>query len=118
MYVDSDYYKNTFKGILIPDNELPNRLETASDAVDDLTYNRITALGFENLTSFQQDKIKKAVCIQADFLYQYGDYLNLPVDGYTAGSISLSFGKDDSKIKVPGAVSNYLRQSGLSCRIL
>lgn len=118
MYTDLDYYKNSYKGILIPDAELSNKLETASDAIDDLTYNRITALGFENLTAFQQDKIKKAVCIQADYLYQYGDYLNLPVDGYTAGSISLSLGKDDSKMKVPGAVSNYLRQSGLSCRIL
>ena len=71
MYVDSDYYKNTFKGILIPDNELPNRLETASDAVDDLTYNRITALGFENLTSFQQDKIKKATHFMMEQLYQH-----------------------------------------------
>jgi hypothetical protein len=118
MYVDSDYYKNTYKGILIPDNEISNRLETASDSIDDLTYNRITAIGFENLTTFQQDKIKKAVCIQADFLYQYGDYMNLPVDGYTAGSITLSLGKGNSGIKAPGAVSNYLRQSGLSCRIL
>lgn len=118
MYADSDYYKNTYKGIIIPDAELPNKLETASDDIDNLTYNRITALGFENLTEFQQDKIKKAVCIQADYLYQYGDYLNLPVDGYTAGSISLSLGKNSNGIKAPGAVSNYLRQSGLSCRII
>jgi hypothetical protein len=115
-YVDSEYYKNTYKGILIPDNEISNRLETASDSIDDLTYNRITAIGFENLTSFQQDKIKKAVCIQADFLYQYGDYMNLPVDSYTAGSLTLSLGNNG--IKTPGSVANYLRQSGLTCRIL
>lgn len=117
MYADADYYKNTFKGTVIPDEDLDNKLELASDDIDSLAYNRITAAGFQNLTLFQQDKIKKAVCLQAEFIYQYGDYFNLPVSSYTASSISLDFGSNDG-VKVPDTVLNYLKQTGLSCRIL
>lgn len=117
-YVDTIYYKDTYKGALIPDEELENRLELASDNVDTLTYNRITGIGFDNLTPFQQDKIKKAVCIQAEFNYQYGDYLDLPVDSYSAGSVNVSFGKESNGVRTPNSVVNYLSQTGLTCRIL
>lgn len=116
-YVDSIYYKGTYKGTLIPDAELDSKLEFASDDINSLTYNRIIGLGFDNLTPFQQDKIKKAVCIQAEFNYQYGDYMDLPVDSYSAGSVSLNFG-NSSVVKSPNSVANYLRQTGLTCRVL
>lgn len=116
-YVDSNYYKNTYKGNAITDDELENKLELASDNIDSLTYNRIIGLSFDNLTPFQQDKIKKAVCCQADFLYQYGDYLNLPVSSYTASSTTVEFGSSNG-IKTPDSVINYLKQTGLTCRIL
>lgn len=118
MYVDSNYYKTTYKGTVIPDDQLQNKLELACDNIDSLTYNSISAKGFSNLTPFQQDKIQKAVCYQADFLYQYGDYLNLPVDSYTAGSISLNLGQNCNGIKVPNTVLHYLRQTGLTNRVL
>jgi hypothetical protein len=117
-YVDSNYYKNTYKGVIVPDDELENKLELASDNVDTLTYNRITGIGFDNLTPFQQDKIMKAVCIQVEFKYQYGDYLDLPVDSYSAGSVNVSFGKESNGVRTPNSVVNYLSQTGLTCRIL
>ncbi|AJA50061.1 hypothetical protein CPAST_c40320 [Clostridium pasteurianum DSM 525 = ATCC 6013] len=117
-YVDSDYYKNTYKGTFIPDAELDSKLELASDDINSLTYNRIIGAGFDNLTPFQQDKIKKAVCIQAEFNYQYGDYLDLPVDSYSAGSVNVSFGKESNGVRTPNSVVNYLSQTGLTCRIL
>jgi hypothetical protein len=116
-YVDADYYKNTYKGTLIPDTQLDNKLELASDNVDSLTYNTIIATGFDALTSFQQDKIKKSVCYQADFLYQYGDYINLPVNSFSAGSISLNLG-NGSNISVAREVIHYLKQTGLTNRVL
>lgn len=122
MYADAAYYKNTFKGSTVPDDELENRLEAASDKIDSLTYSRIIGAGFDNLTSFQQEKIKKAVCIQADFMYRYGDYLDFPLNGYTAGSIQLDFNSGTSKgggnTKTSEAVMNYLSQAGLTCRVL
>lgn len=117
-YVDSDYYKNTYRGSVIPDDEIDNKLEIASDDIDSLTYNRIIGIGFDKLTTFQQDKIKKAVCLQAEFIYQYADFINLPVDSYSAGSVSLSFGKESNGVKTPDKVMNYLNQTGLTCRTL
>lgn len=116
-YVDSDYYKNTYKGNIIPDDELDNKLDLASDDINSLTYNRIIGIGFDNLTPFQQDKIKKAVCIQADFLYEYEDYINLPVNSYTAGSLNLNFGSSKG-VKMPDSVIHYLKQTGLTCGVL
>lgn len=122
MYADADYYKNVFKGVIVSDDELENELEAASDKIDGLTYNRISGIEFNNLTPFQQEKIKKAVCTQADFMYQYGDYLNFPLSGYTAGSIELDFNSGTAKgggnIKTTEAVINYLNQTGLTCRVL
>ncbi|MEY8001200.1 hypothetical protein AB8U03_13545 [Clostridium sp. Mt-5] len=117
-YVDSNYYKNTFKGTIVPDSELDTQLGLASDNIDSLTYNSIIAAGFDSLTSFQQDKVQKAVCLQAEFLYQYGDFINLPVNNYSAGSISLNLGNSGNGIKTPNTVIHYLKQTGLTCRIL
>jgi len=78
---------------LIPAEKLEQALSRASDQIDALTYNRIKARVFENLTPFQQENVKKAVCRQADFWHQYGDILNAPMTGFGAGSISWSFGE-------------------------
>lgn len=117
-YVDSNYYKATFKGTVIPDEQLDNQLELASDDIDSLTYNCIVATGFNNLTQFQQDKVQKAVCLQAEFLYQYGDYINLPVNSFSAGSVSLNLGNGSNGINVPNTVIHYLKQTGLTNRVL
>lgn len=82
-----------YGGGLIPADQLKRALSRASDQIDSLTYNRIVARGFDNLTSFQQENVKKAVCLQADFMHQYGDMLSAPMTGFGAGSISWSFGE-------------------------
>ena len=76
-YVDISYYKDNFKGDILNDDTLENRLERASDQIDKLTYNRIIGVEFKNLSPFQQDKIKKAVCLQAEFIEQYGEFINM-----------------------------------------
>lgn len=82
-----------YGGGLIPEDQLERALSRASDQIDSLTYNRIVHRGFDNLTEFQQSNIKKAVCLQADFMHQYGDMLSVPMTGFGAGSISWSFGE-------------------------
>ncbi|MBS4534980.1 hypothetical protein GOQ29_05030 [Clostridium sp. D2Q-14] len=119
-YVDYEYYKDTYKGTLDED-EATKLLEEASDEVDKLTYGRIRKKGFNNLTEYQQELIKRAVCYQADFISQYGQYLNMPITGYSAGDISLSFNKEN---KGPGGIVadkktlNCLSQTGLTSRRL
>ncbi|MHB8061259.1 MAG: head-tail connector protein, partial [Ruminiclostridium sp.] len=71
------------------------------------------------LTTFQQDRVKKAVCAHADFIYQYGPYLNMPISGYSAGSISLSFKSVEvGGIKTSEEVTNLLKATGLMDRRL
>ncbi len=96
--------------------------ELASDAVDALCYGRIRKAGFDNLTKFQQEKVKKAVCLHVSFLYTYGDLLNSPLSSYGINGVSMSF--DAAKVVTQGgvttnqAVMQQLRQSGLATRLI
>ena len=118
-YVDSTYYKETFGGTILPEVSSNLKLERASDQVDTLTYNRIIGIGFDNLTEFQKDKIKKAVCIHAEFIEQYGAYIDTPLSGFSAGSTSVSFNTNKvNGITTAQEVLNYLKQTGLTCRRL
>lgn len=118
-YVDSSYYKENFKEFIIDDENLENRLERASDQIDVLTYNRINKIEFKNLSPFQQDKIKKAVCLQANFIEQYGEFINMPLSGYSVGSTSVSFnGSIVNGITTTKEVINYISQTGLNSRRL
>ncbi len=105
---------------LIPEEKLEKALARASDEIDSLTFNRIVVIGFNNLTPFQQENIKKAVCQQADFLYQYGDFLNFPLQGFSAGSVSLSFQsvQGGGGIQTTQNVINLLKPTGLADRRL
>jgi len=119
-YVDYKYYKDTYKGTLDEDTAT-KLLEESSDQVDRLTYGRIRKKGFDNLTEYQQELIKKSVCYQADFINSYGEYLNMPIDGYSAGGISLSFSKDNQGaggVIADKRTLDYLSQTGLTVRRL
>jgi hypothetical protein len=94
-YADSDFYKATFCGDIIPDEQLPKYLQRASDDIDVMTYNRIVWSGFDKLTPLQQMQVKKAVCYQADHRYQYGDMADLGVSNYHVGDTSVQMGSKD-----------------------
>lgn len=118
-YADAEYYKNTYGGSTIPDTELTRQLDKASYDVDAMTYTRIATIDINSFTAFQQDRVRKAVCAHADFIYQYGPYLNMPVSGYSAGSISLSFkAVEAGGIKTSEEVTNLLKATGLMDRRL
>lgn len=119
-YVDYEYYRDTYKGTL-EENVAIKLLEEASDQVDRLTYGRIRARGFNNLTEYQQEMVKKAVCYQVDFINSYGDYLNTPLSGYSIGDVSLSFSQENQGaggIIADKKTLDYLAQTGLSTRRL
>ena len=106
----------------LADNVLDNLFALASDAVDALCYGRIRKVGFENLTDFQQEKVKKAVCLHAVFLHTYEGLLNSPFSSYGINGVSMSF--DATKVVTQGgvttntAVMQQLRQSGLATRLV
>lgn len=116
MYVDEAYYTD-FSGQI--EKKLNSKLERASDQIDALTFNRIVGIGFNNLTEFQKDKIKKAVCLHANFMDQYGEYIDMPLSGFSAGSTSVSFNANKvNGVTTTQEVLNYLKQTGLTCRRL
>lgn len=119
-YVDYAYYTETYKGKLDVDTAT-KLLEESSDDIDKLTYGRIRRKGFDNLTEFQQDRVKKAVCYQVDFVNKYGEYINMPITGFTAGDISMSFKKQNETavgILADARTIDYLSQTGLTVRRL
>lgn len=117
-YVESDFYTETYQGTLLEDENIEKQLSKSSDQIDSLTFNRIVGIGFENLTPFQQEKIKKAICELAEFNYQYYDYLYAPINAFSAGSISVSFNGVNkiNGVYAPDSVINILNQTGLTCR--
>jgi|SRR5690625_1515794 len=119
VYATPEDYQKYGDGI-IPDDDLEKALERASDQIDSLTYNRIVAKTFSRLTDFQQENIKKSVCRQADFFYKYGEYLDMPIDSYSAGSISMGFSavEGGGGIKTSESVVNLLGATGLTSRRL
>lgn len=119
-YVDYEYYKNTFGGSL-EETEAIRLLEESSDDVDKLTYGRIRKKGFNNLTEFQHDRIKKAICYHVEFIGKYGEYINMPITGFTAGDISMNFKKQNETavgILADTRTIDYLSQTGLTVRRL
>lgn len=101
----------------IPPEKIEERLRHASRKIDTLTYNRIIAARFENLTEFQQEVIKESCCLLADFLYENADLLNSALNSYSVNGVSMSFGGMTVDIinSVPVRKDIYalLTQSGL-----
>lgn len=120
-YADGAYYKDTFKGTSIPDNELDRLLAAASDDIDAMTYNRIGGdTGLPVLTVFQQEKIRRAVCVQADFRHDYADLLNNPLSSYGINGVTMQWDKSvlvrQGTTITTNAVIALLRQTGLTYR--
>ena len=104
----------------IPTEALPQALKEASREIDKLTFNRIVAKGFENLTQFKQELIQEVVCRQADFLYSNADALTSVLDSYTINSVSMHFGTGFNVgmyngVPMLGTVYSLLEQTGLCC---
>lgn len=123
MYVDFEYYKNTYKGTL-EEADATKALQKASRHIDALTYNRIVGVGFDNLTVYQQGIIKECACLMADWETENADYIDSMLSSYSLNGASMSFtGNSASAVVMNGvAVSrdiySHLQKSGLCCRSL
>ena len=93
-------------------------LDLASSKVDELTFNRINAEGFSNLTEFQQRLIEKAVISQAQYYEDYGIDAEA-LSSISVGSFSMGMNSGGSAYKgVSTAAITYLKQTGLMCRVV
>lgn len=98
-------------------------LRTASRHIDSLTYNRIVAAGFDNLTQFQQEIIKEVCCRQARFEVENEDAISSVLSSYSINGVSMAFGSSWNVFTEHGVamrrdVYSLLQQTGLCCRLL
>ena len=122
-YVKADYYRDTYKGSAVPEENLEKALRMASRHIDSLTYNRIVGQGFSNLTDFQQEIVREVCCLQAEFEYENADLIESVLKSYTINGVSMSFGeswniKVENGVAIRRDVYNMLCQTGLCCRRL
>lgn len=121
-YVTTEYYKETYKGSTVPEEDLEKALRQASRHIDSLTYNRIVGQGFSSLTEFQQEVIREVVCMQADFECENADEINTILSSYSLNGASVSFGSSwnvftDKGIAMMRDVYALLSQTGLCSRL-
>ena len=98
-------------------------LRQASRHIDSLTYNRIVAAGFDNLTQFQQEIIKEVCCRQAQFEVENEDAISSILSSYSINGVSMNFGSSWNVFTEHGVamrrdVYSLLQQTGLCCRLL
>ena len=122
MYVDKDYYIKTYSGKL-PEEEVQRFVTSASEHIDSLTFNRIKGLGFNNLTLFQQEKIKRAVCRLADFEYENEDLIQSVLASYSINGVSMSFGTSwnvivQDGVALPRDIYSLIKQTGLARKVI
>lgn len=100
------------------EKDIEKYLISASRHIDSLTYNRIVAKGFENLTEFQQEIIKTVCFDMANFEYENADLINSVLQSYSINGVSMQFGSSWN-VAVIGGVAirrdtyNLLMQTGL-----
>lgn len=125
LYVSKEYYSNTFKGKTIPDEDIEKYLELAQEKIDSITYNRIVAIGFDNLTEFQKEKISKAICYQAEYIFKngYNDEDNRDISSYSVLDISVSVDNSSSnktkaqKLNMSEIAYDLVHKTGLDGKI-
>ena len=123
LYIDSSYYTDTFGGTAIPSNEVGRYLELAQEKIDSVTYNRIVDIGFDKLTEFQQEKVKKAICYQAEYIFENGyNDGGAGVASYSVLDISISVDANKqsraSKLSMSEIAYDYIHKTGLAGGVL
>ena len=125
LYVNKKYYSDEFMGVKLPNDEMEKYLKLAQEKIDSITFNRIVAIGFDNLTEFQKEKIKEAICYQAEYIFEngYNNENNRDISSYSVLDISVS--KDNSGSNKTLAERNnmseiaydYISKTGLDSKL-
>lgn len=125
LYVNKKYYSDEFTGVKLPNDEIEKYLKLAQEKIDSITFNRIVAIGFDNLTEFQKEKIKEAICYQAEYIFEngYNNENNRDISSYSVLDISVS--KDNSGSNKTLAERNnmseiaydYISKTGLDSKL-
>ena len=118
VYADWEYYLREYHGEGLRVDVEP-LLEAASDNIDALTFNRIEAIGFDKLKPYQQEKVRRACCLQADFLLENAEAIASAVESYAINGVSMTFGNPAlysvvGGVPVRNSALSLLRATGLA----
>lgn len=107
LYVSKEYYQETFRG-KIPEEDVDKYLKLAENKINRITFNRIVGKGFDNLTEFQKEKVREAVCYQADYICDngYSNEDNSDISSYSVLDISVSVQAKDINSKTQAEVEH------------
>lgn len=125
LYVDSEYYISIFHGEKLSGIDIEKYLGLAQEKIDSITNNRIVGIGFDNLTVFQKKNIQKAICLQAEYIYEHG-YNNSgesDISSYNVLDISVTVNGNAKKTKAKlESMDEYaydlVKKTGLACGVL
>ena len=122
-YATSEYYHTAFQGTILEGDY--KYLQMASEKIDEVTFNRIVKIGFENLTDFQKTKIQDAVCYQAEYIMinGYNDEKKQEVASYSVLDISVTPKEKTTKTEaeklcMSEMAYSLIKKTGLTSRII
>lgn len=93
MFADRDFYLNVYKGEKISEERLDVRLAEASAVCGAVCFGRLSAEEMEKMSDSCAQKVRLAVCVQADFIEEKGGLYGLSSDSvgsYKLGDFSYS----------------------------
>lgn len=67
-YVTQEYYNETYKGESVSSTDFPALCERAEEIIEEMTMYRLSATTFDGMSETVQDRVKKAVCAQIEYL--------------------------------------------------
>ena len=91
-YASVGTFQKMYPSIELDEDEVRQRLKTASRHIDSLTYNRLVGSGKERLTPWQQEVLQEVTCQQAQFEYENEDEINMILSSYSINGVSAQFG--------------------------
>ena len=120
-YVDKAYYKDTYNGIILTEDNADRYLKIASRQVNTICRGRIEGMGFDSLSPFRKSSIQEVICRQAEFLYQNESMLETYLSSYAINGVSMQFGQSwnlhvESGIAMPEELYQILLRTGLCYR--
>lgn len=67
-YITEDYYNSTLKGEPVDSADFPKLCDMAEEIIEQMTMYRINSSSFKTMPEDTQERVKKAICAQIEYL--------------------------------------------------